>query len=525
MEATPVTPSGVRDGDPAALGGLVARRGPAVLAFCREICGPTAAPRAAAEAFARFRAAVHDTGEPVNLEPEALLLGATRHAAASMADLPDSPGGLLRRREGACAHVPTLLAARAAGALGTADQERLVRHFQRCERCQRVETAFVRAERAYAAPPDDVLDPASASLLLAALQAAAPVAPEHVRVLPPEPFAAGQAPDADFRAAEGSPAPAAPRAEDEPPAFAPPSPQEPEAAEQPAVEAPPVAVEELEPAALEEPPVVEEPPLEHEPVLNGAPPVVEEPPLEHEPALNGAGEPSPAELLHDAPAPSPAEVLGHDVLAPEDEDVDDDFAEADDEVPEGVDDDGDEAGEAVPEDLEDDDWDDDPDGTIEWDVIPEVGPRSIAPPGEPGPAAPTPVVANGEGIVVLEGGRLRRSRAAGAARVLLPVAVVAGGVAASLAVAGVFGGNEPTPPAERERAAAPRIDRPVTTPLPVTVVTVPTVAATTTVPGTAGVPAADTPIPGTTAPTATTPAGSSTATGTTPSSTTTTATP
>ncbi|MBI5104987.1 MAG: hypothetical protein HZB46_08395, partial [Solirubrobacterales bacterium] len=63
MEATPVTPTGVRDGEPAALAGLVARRGPAVLAFCREVCGPDHAPLAAAEAFARFRAAVHDAGD------------------------------------------------------------------------------------------------------------------------------------------------------------------------------------------------------------------------------------------------------------------------------------------------------------------------------------------------------------------------------------------------------------------------------------------------------------------------------
>src|SRR3954466_7046577 len=82
MEATPnaaaVTPQGVRDGDPAVLRALIARRGPAVLAFCAEILGPVEAPRAAAEALARFRAAVFATPDLSTLDPDALLRGAAR---------------------------------------------------------------------------------------------------------------------------------------------------------------------------------------------------------------------------------------------------------------------------------------------------------------------------------------------------------------------------------------------------------------------------------------------------------------
>ena len=77
-----MTPAGVRDGELDALQGLTAARGGAVLAYCRAVCGEELAPRAAAEAFARFRAAVCAAHDVSALEPEALLLGATRHAAA-----------------------------------------------------------------------------------------------------------------------------------------------------------------------------------------------------------------------------------------------------------------------------------------------------------------------------------------------------------------------------------------------------------------------------------------------------------
>src|SRR4051812_1302853 len=99
-----VTPSGVRDGDPAALAGLCQARGPAVLAYSRNVAGDTAAPAAAAEAFATFRAAVHAAEDPAAINPEALLLNATRQAAARHAAVV---------AQGICAAVPRLLASRA----------------------------------------------------------------------------------------------------------------------------------------------------------------------------------------------------------------------------------------------------------------------------------------------------------------------------------------------------------------------------------------------------------------------------
>jgi hypothetical protein len=169
-----VTPEGVRAGDRAALQALVDRRGPAVVAFCTQVCGPQAADRAAAEAFARFRAAVRDAPELVGLDPEALLRGATRHAAASMARTPSGPpphGRLKSRGTQTCAHVPTMLAARANGALGAADLDRLARHLDRCERCDALAEIFRRAELAYQDPSVETLGTDTSSVLLEALKA------------------------------------------------------------------------------------------------------------------------------------------------------------------------------------------------------------------------------------------------------------------------------------------------------------------------------------------------------------------
>jgi Putative zinc-finger len=181
-----VTPQGVRAGDPAALQALVDRRGPAVIAFCTQVCGPPAADRAAAEAFARFRAAVRDAPDIKSLEPEALLRGATRHAAASMARQPSGPpphGKLRSRGTETCVHVPTMLAARANGALGPADLERLARHLDRCERCNALAEIFRRAELAYQDPSVDTLGTDTSSVLLEALRAV----PEHGHDVAPAP--------------------------------------------------------------------------------------------------------------------------------------------------------------------------------------------------------------------------------------------------------------------------------------------------------------------------------------------------
>jgi hypothetical protein len=195
-----VTPQGVRAGDPAALQALVDRRGPAVIAFCTQVCGPQAADRAAAEAFARFRAAVRDAQDLKSLQPEALLRGATRHAAASMARQPSGPpphGKLRSRGTETCVHVPTMLAARANGALGPADLERIGRHLERCERCDALAEIFRRAELAYQDPPVDTLGTDTSSVLLEALRAV----PEHGHEPAPAPAAdapAGRALDGAF---------------------------------------------------------------------------------------------------------------------------------------------------------------------------------------------------------------------------------------------------------------------------------------------------------------------------------------
>lgn len=169
-----VTPEGVKAGDRAALAALVERRGPAVVAFCTQVCGPRMADRAAAEAFARFRAAVRDAPDLSAIDPEGLLRGATRHAAASLARQPSGPpphGKLRSRGTQTCQHVPTMLAARANGALGDADLDRLGRHLERCERCDALAEIFRRAELAYQDPSVDTLGTDTSSVLIEALEA------------------------------------------------------------------------------------------------------------------------------------------------------------------------------------------------------------------------------------------------------------------------------------------------------------------------------------------------------------------
>jgi hypothetical protein len=189
-----VTPEGVRAGDRMALQGLVDRRGPAVIAFCTQVSGPQNADRAAAEAFARFRAAVRAAPDLGALDPETLLRGATRHAAASLARQPSGPpphGRLRSRGTQTCEHVPTMLAARANGALGSADLDRLARHLERCERCDALGEIFRRAELAYQDPVVDTLGTDTSSVLMEALLA-----------VPGDPYAVAPAP------AEGAAAPA-----------------------------------------------------------------------------------------------------------------------------------------------------------------------------------------------------------------------------------------------------------------------------------------------------------------------------
>jgi hypothetical protein len=345
-----VTPDGVKAGDRAALAALVERRGPAVVAFCAQVAGPQMADRAAAEAFARFRAAVRDAPDLSGLDPEALLRGATRHAAASMARQPSGPpphGKLRSRGTQTCQHVPTMLAARANGALGQADLDRLGRHLERCERCDALAEIFRRAEQAYQDPAVDTLGTETTSVLIGALEAV-PMTPQGV-----------------------APAPAA----DAPPAG-----------------------ETLEGAFPRLPELDDEVPI-----------VVEVPP---------------------APAAVPeteATELAEDV----------------------------EAGVAAPIDAEPADDDHDYGATAEWDLdLPDV-------------AAEHDPQADAEPAAVLTGGHTRRTSRPRALVVLLPVLLVVALGAAAAALGGVFSGDDGA--ATVSKPPAPRVQAPVTTPLPIKV--------------------------------------------------------
>lgn len=187
-----VTPSGIRDGEPAALAALVERRANAVLAYCEAVLPRGLADRAAAEAFARFRAAVAAASDPRALDPEGLLLRATRHAAASLTPIPAPPataGGLRRLVRGSsqdgavCAQVPDLLAARAEGTLGPADAERLGRHLARHPACQALATAAAAGEAAFATPPARTVPIGALTEIMLALTAAAPITASRAETL------------------------------------------------------------------------------------------------------------------------------------------------------------------------------------------------------------------------------------------------------------------------------------------------------------------------------------------------------
>ena len=195
MSGATVTPSGVRDGDPAALAGLCAVRGPSVVAYCRHVAGEADAGAAAADAFARFRVAVVAAGDTTSLNPEALLVSATRTSAAARA----STSG-----QGDCVDVPMLLAGRAEKTIAAPDLERLESHLEQCWACRAPVARFKAAERAYRDPPEKTVDVLLTAQIVGALIAAVPSAP------PPQPAAASlngsaaQAPEAE---AEAAPAP------------------------------------------------------------------------------------------------------------------------------------------------------------------------------------------------------------------------------------------------------------------------------------------------------------------------------
>ncbi len=142
-------------------------RGPAVLAYCEVVAGRgERGAAAAAEAFGSFRAGVVLAGDLATLDPEALLISATRHAAARHAagEAPE-----------ACARVPALLAARADRSISLADHDWLDAHLGSCWTCRAPVARFNVADKAYSDPPDTVLPPAVKAAMVAAMAAAAPV--------------------------------------------------------------------------------------------------------------------------------------------------------------------------------------------------------------------------------------------------------------------------------------------------------------------------------------------------------------
>ncbi|HEV2814610.1 MAG TPA: hypothetical protein VGW10_15250, partial [Solirubrobacteraceae bacterium] len=294
----PVTALGIRDGDPAVLRALIARRGSAVLAYCERACAPAQVPNAAAEAFARFRALVVAAPRPADLDPEAALLSSTRHAAADRAPrghAPPSGAGLGRLLGGRATAdqislVPQLLIARADGTLDGDGEEQLNRLLDASAAARAAEERFRAAEHAYrSAPPrpipDDIGDTiVEAMSAVPADPAPVPEAPAFAPDPPPPP--AGEA------AAPEEPAAAAP---EEPDAIAP---EEPDA---PAPEEPAVGAPEEPDAPAPEPVAPQADPVESDEV----PVETEAVPKERDVAASGAGVPE-----------------DNGVAAPEEDDVD-----------------------------------------------------------------------------------------------------------------------------------------------------------------------------------------------------------
>jgi len=155
------------------------------------VAGDAEAADAAAEAFAEFRRAVVGTPALPDLNPEALLISATRTAAARHA---------AGNAAGICAELPGLLAARAEKSISGADAARLDAHLESCWACRAPVARFKAAERAYRDPQEPAIDPAIAAQIFVALATAAPspaVAPPPAE---PEASSNGSGPPAPLAA-------------------------------------------------------------------------------------------------------------------------------------------------------------------------------------------------------------------------------------------------------------------------------------------------------------------------------------
>jgi sortase A len=176
------------------------RRAAAALAYCSRLCAPHTIADAVEASFARvFEAAA--TGEATDDESlERRLRSAVRAEAAARSSTATAgvpARRLLERladpnRGGACELMPALLAARADGALGGGDLERMHAHLRRCPECRTAEQRFNEAERAFDALAGDDA-PALGRSLLAEMLADAPLSER--RRFTRERLAAAEAPD------------------------------------------------------------------------------------------------------------------------------------------------------------------------------------------------------------------------------------------------------------------------------------------------------------------------------------------
>lgn len=166
----PVTPDGLREGDPFVLATLVERRGADVLAYAEEVAPPGAALRMAAAVFVEFRVAVLASHDP-GFDPAVELLAATRRVAARQAENPFRPGGHRRpaTRTSVCDRFPRLLTAWADHRLPNEDAARLREHVVECPDCDALNVAFDRAETAFRTGPKPTLAPEQTGALIAAM--------------------------------------------------------------------------------------------------------------------------------------------------------------------------------------------------------------------------------------------------------------------------------------------------------------------------------------------------------------------
>lgn len=258
---TGVTPAGIRAGEPGSLAGLVELRGPAVRAYAGAVARPEGALAAAAEAMASFRAHVVHAADVRALDPDALLLRASRESSAARAPRPVESGATLRRlaRRGdsPCELAPRLLAARANRELSHEDAVRLDRHLASCPTCRDLRERFRTAENLYAEGAGAPLVERDARALLVALARAGPLADGTPESIADEALALLSA-DAVRRPVATRPA-AAPAEAPPPPAEAPPAPARAEAPPAEAASPDPPPVDTPPPSAADAPPSQEPP--------------------------------------------------------------------------------------------------------------------------------------------------------------------------------------------------------------------------------------------------------------------------